>query len=149
MTLLTCLLRTFQHSPPTVTTFALTVTEPFFSYISSSISRSNPQFPRLIPSTCLSQLRELHLRRLPIRLVVFAETAYLRNTGSSTLANALKSSDILKIFFAIVFPPLGVLLERGCGADLIICILLTILGYIPGIVYALCVPYRLLDKILS
>ncbi|KAA1474915.1 UPF0057-domain-containing protein [Dentipellis sp. KUC8613] len=39
--------------------------------------------------------------------------------------------------FAILLPPVGVFLERGCGADLLINILLTILGYIPGIIHAL------------
>ncbi|EDU42912.1 plasma membrane proteolipid 3 [Pyrenophora tritici-repentis] len=47
------------------------------------------------------------------------------------------ASDICKIILAIVLPPLGVFLERGCGADLLINILLTILAYIPGIVHAL------------
>ncbi|TKX23648.1 plasma membrane proteolipid [Elsinoe australis] len=46
-------------------------------------------------------------------------------------------SDILKIIVAIIVPPIGVFLERGCGADLLINILLTILGYIPGIIHAL------------
>jgi uncharacterized membrane protein YqaE (UPF0057 family) len=46
-------------------------------------------------------------------------------------------SDIVKIIIAILLPPLGVFLERGCGADLLINILLTILGYIPGIIHAL------------
>ncbi|KUI52514.1 Plasma membrane proteolipid 3 [Cytospora mali] len=46
-------------------------------------------------------------------------------------------SDIFKIILAIILPPLGVFLERGCGADLLINILLTILGYIPGIIHAL------------
>ncbi|KHJ90677.1 hypothetical protein OESDEN_09471 [Oesophagostomum dentatum] len=32
--------------------------------------------------------------------------------------------------------PLGVFLEKGCDYHLAICILLTILGYIPGIIYA-------------
>ncbi|EJT48076.1 hypothetical protein A1Q2_06156 [Trichosporon asahii var. asahii CBS 8904] len=41
-------------------------------------------------------------------------------------------SDILKIILAVIFPPLGVFLERGCGVDLLINILLTCLGYIPG-----------------
>ena len=41
-------------------------------------------------------------------------------------------SDICKVIFAIIPPQLGVLLERGIGADLCINILLTILGYIPG-----------------
>ncbi|PSS20399.1 hypothetical protein M430DRAFT_41711 [Amorphotheca resinae ATCC 22711] len=47
------------------------------------------------------------------------------------------SSDICKIILAIILPPLGVFLERGCGADLLINILLTILGYFPGIIHAL------------
>ncbi|UKZ48629.1 hypothetical protein TrVGV298_002856 [Trichoderma virens] len=41
------------------------------------------------------------------------------------------ASDICKILLAIILPPIGVFLERGCGADLLINILLTILGYIP------------------
>jgi uncharacterized membrane protein YqaE (UPF0057 family) len=51
-------------------------------------------------------------------------------------------SDICKIIFAVILPPLGVFLERGCGADLLINILLTILGYIPGIIHALYVLLR-------
>ncbi|CEF75592.1 UPF0057-domain-containing protein [Colletotrichum caudatum] len=47
------------------------------------------------------------------------------------------ASDICKIILAIILPPVGVFLERGCGADFFINILLTILGYIPGIIHAL------------
>jgi uncharacterized membrane protein YqaE (UPF0057 family) len=39
-------------------------------------------------------------------------------------------SDIIKIIFAIFIPPVGVFLERGCNADFLINILLTILGYV-------------------
>ncbi|QPC77645.1 hypothetical protein HYE68_008397 [Fusarium pseudograminearum] len=38
------------------------------------------------------------------------------------------ASDICKIILAIILPPVGVFLERGCGADFFINILLTILG---------------------
>lgn len=38
------------------------------------------------------------------------------------------SSDVAKIIVAIILPPVGVFLERGCGADFLINILLTILG---------------------
>ncbi|PVH94462.1 UPF0057-domain-containing protein [Periconia macrospinosa] len=44
---------------------------------------------------------------------------------------AFTASDIIKLIFAIFLPPLGVFLERGCNADFLINILLTILGYIP------------------
>ncbi|RKP14071.1 plasma membrane proteolipid 3 [Piptocephalis cylindrospora] len=50
---------------------------------------------------------------------------------------AFTASDICKIICAVILPPIGVLMERGCGADLCINILLTILGYIPGIIHAL------------
>ncbi|KAI8368057.1 plasma membrane proteolipid 3 [Blakeslea trispora] len=50
---------------------------------------------------------------------------------------ALTCSDIFKILFAIVLPPLGVFFERGCVCDFWINIALTCLGYIPGIVHAL------------
>jgi len=32
---------------------------------------------------------------------------------------------------------LGVFFERGCGIDLLINIILTLLGYIPGLIHAL------------
>ncbi|KIK49326.1 hypothetical protein CY34DRAFT_797279, partial [Suillus luteus UH-Slu-Lm8-n1] len=41
---------------------------------------------------------------------------------------AFTASDICKIIFAIILPPLGVFLERGCTADLLINCLLTLLG---------------------
>jgi uncharacterized membrane protein YqaE (UPF0057 family) len=50
---------------------------------------------------------------------------------------AFTASDICKIFLAIFLPPVGVFLERGCHADFFINILLTLLGYIPGIIHAL------------
>jgi uncharacterized membrane protein YqaE (UPF0057 family) len=45
--------------------------------------------------------------------------------------------DILRIILAIVFPPLGVLLQVGLGKHFWINILLTLLGYIPGIIHAI------------
>ncbi|KAH9549374.1 hypothetical protein CY35_10G015900 [Sphagnum magellanicum] len=43
------------------------------------------------------------------------------------------------ILIAIFLPPLGVFFKYGCMMEFWICLLLTILGYIPGIIYALCV----------
>lgn len=45
--------------------------------------------------------------------------------------------DILRIILAIVFPPLGVALQVGVRAPFWLNIVLTILGFIPGIVHAL------------
>lgn len=49
---------------------------------------------------------------------------------------ALTCTDICKFILAVILPPLGVLAEKGCGKDLAINILLTLLGYIPGIIHA-------------
>lgn len=44
--------------------------------------------------------------------------------------------DIIKIIFAIILPPLGVFLEVGLKGAFWLNILLTILGFIPGIIHA-------------
>jgi len=44
--------------------------------------------------------------------------------------------DFLRILVAILLPPLGVFLQVGIGKDFWINIILTLLGYIPGIVHA-------------
>lgn len=45
-------------------------------------------------------------------------------------------SDLIRILLAILLPPVGVFLQVGIGMHFWINILLTILGYIPGIVHA-------------
>jgi uncharacterized membrane protein YqaE (UPF0057 family) len=45
--------------------------------------------------------------------------------------------DILRIVAAILLPPLGVFLQVGIGFQFWLNIVLTILGYIPGIIHAL------------
>ena len=45
--------------------------------------------------------------------------------------------DLLRIIIAILLPPLGVFLQVGIGKHFWINILLTILGYIPGIIHAI------------
>lgn len=44
--------------------------------------------------------------------------------------------DIIRIIFAILLPPLGAFLTVGLGLHFWLNILLTLLGYIPGIVHA-------------
>lgn len=46
------------------------------------------------------------------------------------------SSDLLKIILALILPPLGVLMEVGLTFHFWVNILLTILGFVPGIVHA-------------
>jgi uncharacterized membrane protein YqaE (UPF0057 family) len=45
-------------------------------------------------------------------------------------------SDLIKILFAVILPPLGVFLEVGLGKSFWINVLLTILGFLPGIIHA-------------
>ena len=45
--------------------------------------------------------------------------------------------DLLRIILSILIPPLGVFLQVGFGKDFWINILLTLLGYIPGLVHAI------------
>ena len=50
--------------------------------------------------------------------------------------------DLLRIVIAILLPPLGVFLQVGIGKHFWINVLLTILGYIPGIIHAIWVIRR-------
>ncbi len=50
--------------------------------------------------------------------------------------------DLLRILLAILLPPLGVFLQVGIGPQFWINILLTLLGYIPGIVHAVWIIAR-------
>ena len=45
--------------------------------------------------------------------------------------------DVLRILLAIVLPPAGVFLQVGIGLHFWINILLTLLGYVPGIIHAI------------
>lgn len=51
-------------------------------------------------------------------------------------------SDLIKILLAVLLPPVGVLVEVGLTKHFWINVLLTILGYIPGIVHAVWVIAR-------
>ncbi|TMW81328.1 UPF0057 membrane protein At4g30660 [Solanum lycopersicum] len=45
---------------------------------------------------------------------------------------------LCEVLLAIFLPPLGVCLRHGCcTVEFLICLILTILGYVPGIIYAL------------
>jgi len=54
----------------------------------------------------------------------------LKRTKDSLIA------DLLKIILAVILPPLGVLVEVGFSKHFWINVLLTLLGFIPGIIHA-------------
>ena len=49
--------------------------------------------------------------------------------------------DVIRIVFAILLPPVGVFLQVGLGLQFWVNILLTLLGYIPGLIHGLYVNY--------
>ncbi len=44
--------------------------------------------------------------------------------------------DVLRIIIAILLPPLGVFMQVGIGKHFWINVLLTVLGFVPGIIHA-------------
>ena len=46
------------------------------------------------------------------------------------------TGDVLRILLAVLVPPLGVFLQVGLGLHFWLNILLTLLGYVPGIIHA-------------
>ncbi|GHJ90252.1 hypothetical protein NliqN6_6654 [Naganishia liquefaciens] len=54
----------------------------------------------------------------------------------------VRSSDVLLIIVAILFPPAAVFMISGCTCDLLINICLTLLGYFPGHIHAFYLIYK-------
>lgn len=50
--------------------------------------------------------------------------------------------DILRIILSIIIPPVGVFLQVGIGLHFWLNILLTLLGYFPGLIHAIWVILR-------
>ncbi|MES2675775.1 MAG: YqaE/Pmp3 family membrane protein [Pseudomonadota bacterium] len=55
---------------------------------------------------------------------------------------AFTASDPIKIILAILLPPLGVFFEVGLTKHFWLNILLTLFGFIPGIIHALYVIFK-------
>jgi len=49
---------------------------------------------------------------------------------------AFNATDPIKMIFAVIFPPLGVFFEVGFKGHFWLNILLTLFGFIPGIIHA-------------
>lgn len=45
-------------------------------------------------------------------------------------------ADLIRIILSVIIPPLGVFLQVGFGGHFWLNILLTLLGYIPGLIHA-------------
>ncbi|KAM0723583.1 hypothetical protein Q7P37_000570 [Cladosporium fusiforme] len=55
-------------------------------------------------------------------------------------------SAIILVLITLLFPPIGVYIVAGCGADLFINICLTILAFLPGHIHAFYVIYVYYSK---
>lgn len=53
-----------------------------------------------------------------------------------------ETNKLLYVIIGIIFPPLSVFLKQGAGGSLIINIILTILGYLPGQIHAVWVAIK-------
>lgn len=59
------------------------------------------------------------------------------HTHAPSTGGGLEATDPIKIILAILLPPVGVFFEVGLGVHFWINVVLTILGWIPGIIHAL------------
>lgn len=64
------------------------------------------------------------------------------NHKTSIMPSDSTGADFVKILFAVLLPPLGVALEVGLTKQFWINVLLTLLGFIPGVVHAVYVIAR-------
>lgn len=62
--------------------------------------------------------------------------------GADVKRSTITITDPIKILFAILLPPLGVFFEVGFKGHFWLNILLTLLGYIPGMLHAIYVILR-------
>ena len=58
-------------------------------------------------------------------------------TAPRTAGGGVEMTDPIKIILSIILPPVGVFLEVGLGVHFWINVVLTILGWIPGVIHAL------------
>ncbi|MFP4229109.1 MAG: YqaE/Pmp3 family membrane protein [Salinivenus sp.] len=55
---------------------------------------------------------------------------------------ATDTSDLIRVLISVLLPPLGVFLKEGIGTQFWINLLLTLLGYVPGLVHAVWIIAR-------
>ncbi|MEE2692319.1 MAG: YqaE/Pmp3 family membrane protein [Pseudomonadota bacterium] len=60
----------------------------------------------------------------------------------ATPSNDSAGADILRIVLSIILPPVGVAMQVGFTTQFWINVVLTLLGYIPGIIHALWIILR-------
>lgn len=64
------------------------------------------------------------------------QSVLLSNRKQLVIPDKDVQMDIIRLLCAIFLPPLGVFLQVGLGTDFWINVVLTLFGYVPGIVHA-------------
>ena len=55
---------------------------------------------------------------------------------------SMSTADLIRVILSVIIPPLGVFLQEGLGKHFWINVLLTLLGYVPGLVHAVWILAR-------
>ncbi len=58
------------------------------------------------------------------------------------MSSSASSADLLRVLVSVLLPPLGVFLQEGIGTQFWINLLLTLMGYLPGLVHAIWIIAR-------
>jgi uncharacterized membrane protein YqaE (UPF0057 family) len=53
------------------------------------------------------------------------------------MSSSSSTADLVRLVLAVLLPPLGVFLEEGLGVQFWLNVLLTLFGYVPGLVHGL------------
>lgn len=69
-------------------------------------------------------------------------SSHIEPQNRTSPAHRERDLDIVRVVLSVLLPPLGVFLQERFGKHFWINVLLTILGYIPGIVHAIWVIVR-------
>ncbi|MEF8796161.1 MAG: YqaE/Pmp3 family membrane protein [Salinivenus sp.] len=56
--------------------------------------------------------------------------------------SSASTADLLRVVVSVLLPPLGVFLQEGLGTQFWLNVLLTLLGYLPGLVHAIWIIAR-------
>ena len=56
--------------------------------------------------------------------------------------SSASTSDLVRVLLSVLLPPLGVFLQEGIGMQFWLNVLLTLLGYVPGLVHAVWIIAR-------
>ena len=58
------------------------------------------------------------------------------------MSSSVSSADLLQVLISVLLPPLGVFFQEGIGTQFWINVLLTLMGYLPGLVHAIWIIAR-------